>query len=132
MSLQRHSTVTTSLEEEATVIALFRDGQAVETLNAGEEGVVVLDHTPFYAESGGQVGDSGWLRADGVEFVVNDTRKQGEGVFTHIGAVQQGSAAARRDGAGASGRRATSGHGVASLRDPPHARRACARFSEPM
>jgi len=78
------------LEEVATVVALFRDGQAVEALNAGAEGVAVLDHTPFYAESGGQVGDTGWLRAEGVEFAVSDTRKQGEGVFTHLGAVQQG------------------------------------------
>ena len=78
------------LEEAATVVALFRDGQAVEVLNAGEEGVAVLDHTPFYAESGGQVGDTGWLRAEGLEFEIHDTRKQGEGVFTHIGAVQQG------------------------------------------
>ncbi|HRD48420.1 MAG: alanine--tRNA ligase [Candidatus Competibacter sp.] len=78
------------LEEEATVIALFRDGQAVEMLNVGDEGIVALDHTPFYAESGGQVGDSGWLRAAGLEFVVNDTQKQGEGVFTHIGALKQG------------------------------------------
>ena len=78
------------LEEEATVIALFGNGQAVETLNPGDDGIVVLDHTPFYAESGGQVGDSGWLRAAGMEFGVNDTRKQGEGVFTHIGVLKQG------------------------------------------
>ncbi|MFZ1642751.1 MAG: alanine--tRNA ligase [Candidatus Contendobacter sp.] len=78
------------LEEEATVATLFRDGRAVTELNAGEDGVVVLDHTPFYAESGGQVGDSGWLRADGLEFEVRDTQKQGEGVFTHIGVLKQG------------------------------------------
>ncbi|HRX71869.1 MAG: alanine--tRNA ligase [Gammaproteobacteria bacterium] len=78
------------VEENATVITLIHDGQAVETLNAGEEGAVVLDHTPFYAESGGQVGDTGWLRADGVAFAVRDTQKQGEGVFTHIGVMQQG------------------------------------------
>ncbi len=78
------------LEEETTVVALFHIGQAVEALNAGEEGMVILDRTPFYAESGGQVGDTGWLRADGVEFEVRDTQKQGEGVFTHIGALKQG------------------------------------------
>lgn len=77
------------LEEEVSVQALFRDGQAVEQLNAGDEGVVVLDHSPFYAESGGQVGDSGWLRADGLEFTVHDTQKQG-GAFLHIGSLQQG------------------------------------------
>ncbi len=78
------------LEEEATVLALFRDGKAIDPLNAGDEGVVVLDRTPFYAESGGQVGDSGWLRADGLEFAVHDTRKQDGGVFIHIGTLQQG------------------------------------------
>ncbi|MDG4552690.1 MAG: alanine--tRNA ligase [Candidatus Competibacter sp.] len=78
------------LEETATVLALFRDGRAAEQLNAGDEGVVVLDHTPFYAESGGQAGDSGWLRADGLEFAVHDTRKQGEGAFVHIGTLRQG------------------------------------------
>ncbi|MDG4595961.1 MAG: alanine--tRNA ligase [Candidatus Contendobacter sp.] len=78
------------LEEDATVVALFRDGKAVEALNVGDDGMVVLDHTPFYAESGGQVGDTGWLRADGLEFEVRDTHKQGEGVFTHIGALKQG------------------------------------------
>ncbi|MFO1423468.1 MAG: alanine--tRNA ligase [Candidatus Competibacteraceae bacterium] len=78
------------LEEETTVVALFRDGKAVEALNVGDDGMVVLDHTPFYAESGGQVGDTGWLRADGLEFEVRDTQKQGEGVFTHIGVLKQG------------------------------------------
>ncbi len=78
------------LEEETTVLALFRDGKAVDQLNAGDEGVVVLDHTPFYAESGGQVGDSGWLRADGLEFVVRDTQKQGEGAVIHVGTLQRG------------------------------------------
>ncbi len=78
------------LEEEATVIALFGNGQAVETLNPGDDGIVVLDHTPFYAESGGQVGDSGWLRGDGLEFAVRDTQKQGEGVFAHLGVLNQG------------------------------------------
>ena len=78
------------LEEDATVIALFRDNHPVEELHAGDEGLVVLDHTPFYAESGGQVGDSGWLRADGLEFEVRDTQKQGEGVFAHIGALNRG------------------------------------------
>jgi len=78
------------LEEDATVVGLFRAGQAVETLNPGDEGVVVLDHTPFYAESGGQVGDSGWLRGDELEFAVRDTQKQGEGVFTHLGVLNQG------------------------------------------
>jgi len=78
------------LEEEATVLALFRDNQPVEELHVGDQGLVVLDHTPFYAESGGQVGDGGWLRADGLEFAVHDTQKQGEGTFTHLGILNQG------------------------------------------
>ncbi|MER2530064.1 MAG: alanine--tRNA ligase [Candidatus Competibacter sp.] len=78
------------LEEEATVVALFCGGQAVEELNTDDEGVVVLDHTPFYAESGGQVGDTGWLRTDGLEFEVHDTQKRGEGVFAHVGVLKQG------------------------------------------
>ncbi len=78
------------LEEETSVVVLFRAGQVVEELNADDEGIVVLDRTPFYAESGGQVGDTGWLRADGLEFEVRDTQKQGEGVFAHIGRLKQG------------------------------------------
>jgi len=74
------------------IIALFADGQAVESLNEGEEGVVVLDQTPFYAESGGQVGDCGFLvdEAASVRFDVRDTTKAG-GAFLHHGIVAKGS-----------------------------------------
>ncbi|MBH9342881.1 alanine--tRNA ligase [Pseudomonas aeruginosa] len=71
------------------IVALFRDGQAVERLEEGEEGVVVLDQTPFYAESGGQVGDSGYLEAAGVRFDVRDTTKAG-GAHLHHGVVAEG------------------------------------------
>ncbi|GBL52985.1 alanyl-tRNA synthetase [Pseudomonas citronellolis] len=72
------------------IIALFKDGKAVEKLNEGEEGVVVLDQTPFYAESGGQVGDCGTLSGAGVRFDVRDTTKAG-GAHLHHGIVAQGS-----------------------------------------
>ena len=74
------------LEDESTVIALFQDGKSVETLGRGEKGILILDHSPFYAESGGQVGDSGviWFN-DRDGFRVDDTRKQGSGVYLHIG-----------------------------------------------
>ena len=63
----------------------------MDQLNAGQAGLVVLDRTPFYAESGGQAGDSGYLRAaDGVEFAVSDTRKQSGAVFTHVGQLTSG------------------------------------------
>ena len=78
--------------DEATIIGLFKDGISADTLAANEEGLVVLDHTPFYAESGGQVGDVGRLALadDGVVFAVEDTRKQGGKVFGHIGRVTNG------------------------------------------
>ncbi len=75
------------LDDESTVIALFRDGESVEALAGGDSGVVILDRTPFYAESGGQVGDTGVLRfasGDGL-FQVTDTQKQGGEVFVHFG-----------------------------------------------
>jgi len=71
------------------VLALFKDGVVVDSLGAGEEGVVVLDQTPFYAESGGQVGDCGYLVAPGLRFDVRDTSKAG-GAFLHHGIVDSG------------------------------------------
>ena len=78
------------LEGESLVLALYRDGEAVERLLAGESGMVILDRTPFYAESGGQVGDLGMLEGAGMLFEVEDTRKQGGDVFGHIGKLEEG------------------------------------------
>ena len=77
-------------EGEARVVALYKDGAAVEHLGEGEQGVVVLDRTPFYAESGGQIGDMGYLEAGDVRFDVRDTTKTG-GAFLHHGVVASGS-----------------------------------------
>ena len=73
------------LEDEATVIALIQDGKTVDTLGDNEKGMVILDRTPFYAESGGQAGDTGRLRLGEDYFEVTDTRKQGDDLFVHIG-----------------------------------------------
>ncbi len=78
------------LESEGNVVALVRDGESVESLVQGESGMVMLDQTPFYAESGGQVGDQGVLEANGVLFEVDDTRKQAGSVFAHIGKLEEG------------------------------------------
>ena len=72
------------------VLALFKEGMAVQSLSAGEEGVVVLDETPFYAESGGQIGDCGYLSTEGLRFDVRDTNKAG-GAFLHHGILDSGS-----------------------------------------
>ncbi len=77
------------LQGSGTVIGLYTEGRSVQRLETGQSGMVVLDRTPFYAESGGQVGDSGWLRADGVEFHVEDTQKQGA-AHGHLGTVRSG------------------------------------------
>ncbi|SFX72517.1 alanine--tRNA ligase [Marinospirillum alkaliphilum] len=76
-------------EGSARVVGLYRDGQPVETLQEGEQGVVLLDSTPFYAESGGQVGDSGQLLATGLRFDVQDTTKAGE-AHLHQGVLAEG------------------------------------------
>ncbi len=75
---------------DARVMAIYRDGEAVEHLSQGERGLIILDRTPFYAESGGQVGDHGLIRLGDSVFQVRDTQKQGEDVYTHIGALQAG------------------------------------------
>ncbi|ATM75268.1 MULTISPECIES: alanine--tRNA ligase [Serratia] len=77
-------------EQQAKVTALFRDGQPVDEIHAGEEAVVVLDETPFYGESGGQVGDKGVLKAAGSEFVVSDAQKYGQAIG-HLGKLASGS-----------------------------------------
>ncbi|RMG31543.1 MAG: alanine--tRNA ligase [Gammaproteobacteria bacterium] len=77
------------LVERARIQALYRHEDAVERLRAGEQGVVVLDHTPFYAESGGQVGDTGVLETSRARFRVEDTQKEGEAIL-HIGRVEEG------------------------------------------
>ncbi|MBV2120882.1 MAG: alanine--tRNA ligase [Candidatus Thiodiazotropha sp. (ex Ctena orbiculata)] len=78
------------LEEAAEVVALSKDGTTVDQLSAGEQGMVFLNHTPFYAESGGQVGDLGVLEGNGLLFEVEDTRKQAGELFAHIGKLEEG------------------------------------------
>jgi alanyl-tRNA synthetase len=75
---------------EGVVSALVRDGKEVDALIKGDSGAVVLNQTPFYGESGGQVGDTGVLTADGVRFKVTDTQKHLGDVFVHIGVVEEG------------------------------------------
>jgi alanyl-tRNA synthetase len=75
---------------EAVVSALVRDGKEVAALKKGESGAVVLNQTPFYGESGGQVGDTGVVKGDGVRFKVTDTQKHLGDLFVHIGTVEEG------------------------------------------
>ncbi len=96
---------------EGVVAALVRDGKKVEVLNAGESGAVVLNQTPFYGESGGQVGDTGVMTGDGVRFRVTDTQKKAGDLFVHLGVVEEGALKA----------------GVALSLDVDHARRGAIR-----
>src|SRR4051812_21370563 len=75
---------------EGVVAALVRDGKEVDTLKAGESGAVLLNQTPFYGESGGQVGDTGVMVGDGVRFNVTETQKKAGDLFVHFGTLEQG------------------------------------------
>jgi alanyl-tRNA synthetase len=79
-----------SLQHEGQVLAIYKEGSRVEFIEAGDEAVIVLDKTPFYAESGGQVGDSGELLAANGTFAVADTQKIQADVFGHKGLLRSG------------------------------------------
>jgi alanyl-tRNA synthetase len=78
------------LKQDATVLEMFVGADPVDSLSEGQQGIIVLDETPFYGESGGQVGDTGLLSSSAASFIVKDTQKQGNSVL-HIGEVQKGS-----------------------------------------
>ena len=82
-----------TLAAEGVISGLIKDGEAVDTLNEGEEAWLVCNQTPFYGESGGQVGDSGIIATEGAEFVVTDTKKLLSDLFVHVGKVDKGSVA---------------------------------------
>ena len=77
-------------DAEATIVALVKNGGETAVLETGDEGAIVVNQTPFYAESGGQTGDTGIILGDGFRFRVTDTRKEGEGLFVHLGVVEAG------------------------------------------
>ena len=77
-------------EDEGKVLALVTEGEVSGVLKAGEEGIVVLDKTPFYAEMGGQIGDSGVLEVNGAVFQVKDVQKNKGGKFLHYGKLESG------------------------------------------
>src|SRR6185312_2803440 len=96
---------------EGVVTALVKDGKDADSLKTGESGAVVLNQTPFYAESGGQVGDTGVMTGEGVKCRVTDTQKKAGDLFVHLGTVEQG----------------TLKPGTALLLEVDHARRASIR-----
>jgi alanyl-tRNA synthetase len=75
---------------EGAVTALIKDGAEVESLKAGESGAIVLNQTPFYAESGGQIGDTGVMTGDGVKVRITDTQKKAGDLFVHLATVEEG------------------------------------------
>jgi alanyl-tRNA synthetase len=82
----------TATRDEAKITAIFVDGKSVETVPAGQAAEIVLDTTPFYGESGGQTGDTGYLEGEAFSFTVEDTKKPVENFIVHKGVVQKGAA----------------------------------------
>ena len=78
------------VSQDSSVVALYADGRSVQAIEAGDDAVAVLEETPFYAESGGQVGDTGWLRGENARFEVHDTQKHGQ-AHLHLGQLREGS-----------------------------------------
>ena len=109
---------------EGVVAALVKDGKDVAELKQGESGAVVLNQTPFYGESGGQVGDTGAMSADGVRFRVADTQKKAGDVFVHSGTRRAGHAQGRRGARARSRSWAPQRHPPAPFGHPPPARGA--------
>ncbi|MBO5322001.1 MAG: alanine--tRNA ligase [Clostridia bacterium] len=81
----------TEYETDATVLDIIAEGEHTLSVNENDKAIIVLNKTPFYAESGGQVGDTGVILANGFEFHVSDTKKSNDGIFTHFGTVTKGS-----------------------------------------
>ena len=116
---------------EGVVAALVKDGKEVDSLESGESGAIVLNQTPFYAESGGQVGDTGMMTGEGVRFRVTDTQKKAGDLFVHLGTVEQGTLkAGHRAGARSRSRQALIDPRP-SLRDASAARGAAAGARRP-
>jgi alanyl-tRNA synthetase len=82
------------LKENSTIVSLYKDGKEVDALRKGDNGAAILESTPFYAESGGQVGDTGVIGSKGASFIVSDTQKSGK-ANVHFGTVQKGKLARR-------------------------------------
>ena len=90
LDAQTEFTGYSQLDDQVHIIGLYKKGQPVDSLEDGDEGVVILDKTPFYAESGGQIGDCGKIEANGAVFEVTDTQKQGGNLFLHKGKLLTG------------------------------------------